>query len=80
MNITLSADKELVKKAREMAAQQGTSLNQMIRHYLEQLANVSEISDKAEEFARLAKDKAGASPPGFVFNREEAHLRGEEKH
>ena len=76
MNITLSADKELVKKAREFAAQQGTSLNQIIRQYMEQLTRISDIENNAEEFAQLAREKAGASPKGYIFNREEAHMRG----
>ncbi len=78
MNITLSADKELLKKARSVAARQGTSLNQMIRAYLEKVTCVSDLEEKAEEFAQLAREKAGASQPGFVFHREDAHIRGEE--
>lgn len=79
MNITLSADKELLKKARSVAARQGTSLNQMIREYLEKVACVSDLEEKADEFEQLARQKAGVSQPGFVFRREEAHFRGEER-
>jgi fumarate hydratase class II len=43
MNITLSVDKELVKRAREYAAQHGTSLNQIIREYMEQFSSVSNV-------------------------------------
>jgi len=75
MNITLSADEELVKKAREYAARQGTSLNRMIREYMEQLASISDTDRIAEEFAMLAKQEGGASPEGFVFDREAAHKR-----
>ena len=73
MNITLSADKELVKRAREIAAQQGISLNQIIRQYMEQFTRMSNIEKNADEFARLAREQGGASPRGYVFNREEAH-------
>ncbi|MCF8094188.1 MAG: DUF6364 family protein [Desulfobacteraceae bacterium] len=75
MNITLSADEELVKKAREYAARQGTSLNRMIREYMEQLASISAADEIAEEFAMLARQEGGASPDGFVFDREAAHKR-----
>ena len=75
MNITLSADKELVKRAREFAAQNGTSLNQIIRQYMEQLTRMSDIEKNADEFALLGRQKGGASPRGYVFNREEAHTR-----
>lgn len=76
MNITLSADKELIRKAREYAARQGSSLNQVIREYLEQCTALSSIEDHAGEFAKLAREHGGASPSGFVFDREEAHARG----
>ncbi len=75
MNITLSADEELVKKAREVATRQGSSLNRMIREYMEKLASVTDVDSIAEEFAMLARQQGGASPHGFVFNREEAHER-----
>ena len=75
MNITLSADKELVKRAREYAAQHGTSLNQIIREYMKQFSSVSSVEKNAEEFARLAREQGGVGPTGFVFDREEAHTR-----
>lgn len=75
MNITLSADRELVKRAREYATQHGTSLNQIIREYMEQFSSVSNVEKNAEEFARLAREQGGAGSTGFVFDREEAHTR-----
>lgn len=75
MNITLSADKELIEKARAYAAQQGTSLNQIIRKHLEDIAAVRSTEACAQEFERLARAKAGASPDGYVFDRGEAHVR-----
>ncbi|MEF8822840.1 MAG: DUF6364 family protein [Desulfohalobiaceae bacterium] len=77
MNITLSADSELIKKAREYAAQHGTSLNQMIRRYLEQITSTEDKESCAREFEQLARQHGGSSPEGFVFDREEAHDRGE---
>ncbi|MFO7761565.1 MAG: DUF6364 family protein [Desulfobia sp.] len=79
MNITLSADEKIIKKAREYAVRHGTSLNKMIRGYMEQLVSVSNVEQNAEEFARLAREQGRASPAGFVFNREEAHERKEGK-
>jgi hypothetical protein len=75
MNITLSADEDLVRKAREYAVRHGTSLNQIIREYMEQLARVADTEKNADEFERLAKDRGGLSHPDFVFDREEAHKR-----
>ncbi len=75
MNITLSADKELVQKAREYAALRGTSLNQLIREYLENIAAMGDKESKAREFERLARDCGGISPEGYTFYREDAHVR-----
>ncbi|MEO9184910.1 MAG: DUF6364 family protein [Kofleriaceae bacterium] len=38
MNLTLSVDEVLVERARESARQRGTSLNALIREYIEVLA------------------------------------------
>jgi predicted HicB family RNase H-like nuclease len=36
-NITLSADKDLIERARQVARRQGTSLNELVRGYLRAL-------------------------------------------
>jgi len=75
MNITLSADEKIVARSRDYAAKHGTSLNQMIRDYMEQIVNLSNLEQDAEEFARLARTGGGHAPAGFVFDREESHRR-----
>ncbi|MDD2456123.1 MAG: DUF6364 family protein [Kiritimatiellae bacterium] len=75
MNITLSADPELIAKSRRLARQQGTSLNQLVRDYLERFSGSQRDVSAAEEFRGLALDKGGRSAPGFRFDREEAHAR-----
>lgn len=75
MNITLSADEELVKKAREYAARHETSLNGMIRAFMRRITGSRDVERDADEFAQLALRNAGASDEGFVFNRDEAHQR-----
>jgi hypothetical protein len=75
MNITLSADPELIAKSRRKARQQGTSLNQLIRDYLERFSDSRRDLSMANEFRGLALDKGGRSAPGFRFDREEAHAR-----
>jgi hypothetical protein len=75
MNITLSADPELVKKVREYAARKGTTLNRLIREYMEQVIGEKDADSAAAEFARLAREEAGQSPEGFRFNRDAAHQR-----
>jgi hypothetical protein len=75
MNLTLSADEQLIKKMREVAAKRGSSLNQMIREYMQEATGSRDPQIKADEFVRIAKEHSGESPPGFRFDREEAHRR-----
>jgi len=75
MNITLSAEKELIKKTRHYATQHGTTLNQMIRTFMKNLTGSVVGEDVATEFTRLARDSSGCSPKGYAFDRSDAHLR-----
>ena len=76
MNLTLSADEQLIKRMREVAARRGSSMNQMIRDYMEEVTESGDQHSKADAFAQLAREHAGESPPGFRFDREDAHHRG----
>jgi flavorubredoxin len=78
MNITLSAEEQCIRRSREYAKKHGTSLNQLIRDYLNALIdNNNNREDVADEFSRLAMAYGGCSSEGYVFDREEAHQRGE---
>jgi hypothetical protein len=61
MNITLSAQDELVEKARRYAGEHGTSLNQLIRDYLERLVGSVSAEDAAAEFVAVAREMGGDS-------------------
>jgi Family of unknown function (DUF6364) len=74
MNITLSVDDEVVHRARRRAEAIGTSINQLVRDYLEQLAGKTDPNADAEEFERLSRASQGDSR-GWKFNREELHAR-----
>lgn len=76
MNITLSADEELIRKAREYAKRHNSSLNKLIRNYLEQVTNQLDSEAAAREFEELCTRFAGESPPGYRFNRTEEYKRG----
>jgi hypothetical protein len=59
MNLTLSVDDKLVEKARQVAARQGTSLQALVRQYLETLAGSREggaLVDRLEEHWREADE------------------------
>ena len=74
MNLTLSVDDEIVHKARRRAEAMGTSVNQLVREYLEQLAGKTDLNADAAEFERLSRMAKG-NRKGWKFNREELHER-----
>ncbi len=75
MNVTLAVEDEVVQEARHRAEALGTSVNQLVREYLEQLAGRTDPAADAAEFARLSRESQGNSR-GWKFNREELHERG----
>lgn len=75
MNITLTADERLVRKAREYAGAHNTTLNQLIREYMERLTGRLDASAAAEEFSRIARSNPGRSPDEYRFDRESIHQR-----
>ena len=78
VNITLSAEEDLVAKARAYAQTRNTTVNQLIRDYLGRLTGQIDPQQAAEEFAELARDRGGRSDEGFVFDRRDAHVRGKD--
>ncbi|PYT30200.1 MAG: MerR family transcriptional regulator [Acidobacteria bacterium] len=74
MNITLSIDDEVIRSARRRAEAMGTSVNQLVRDYLEQLAGRSDPNANAAEFEKLSRLAKGNSR-GWKFNRQELHER-----
>jgi hypothetical protein len=74
MNLTLSIDDEVIQDARRRAEALGTSVNQLVREYLEQLVGKTDPNADAAEFERLSQVAQGDSR-GWKFNREELHER-----
>ena len=54
MNITLSADKSLIAKARKYAQKHNTTLNNLVREYLKKIVNNSDVDKAADEFEKLS--------------------------
>lgn len=77
MNLTLSVDGKIVEKARNVAARQGTSLQALVRQYLEALAGTREGTALADRLARhwLEADQQLKRKPKarYRFNREELY-------
>ena len=72
MNITLSVDEQLVRRARRRADALGKSLNQLIRDYLRKLAGGDDPERSIKEFRRLS---GKGHSRGWRFNRNEIHER-----
>jgi hypothetical protein len=73
MNITLFVDEQTVARARRVAQAMHKSLNQVIREYLQQLAQQDQAERDAEEFRRLSGQ--GKPDPNWQFNRDEIYDR-----
>jgi len=74
MNITLSVEDRLVEEARKLARARGTSLNQLVRDYLEGLVRPQKTEGYGSELRRLTAEGQGRSE-GWRFNRDELHER-----
>ena len=75
MNITLSVNEELNKKAREYAKRHNTSLNKLIRAHLEQISIQMDRESAAREFENLCIEHPGESTCEYRFDRAEIHIR-----
>ena len=67
-------DDEVLQRARKKAEIMGTSVNQLIRDYLEQLSGATNPAEDAAEFEKLSLSAQGDSR-GWKFDREELHQR-----
>lgn len=78
MNLTLSVDEQTVERAREVAREQGTSLNALIREFIERVAGRPRGAEIASELQRLWS-RSRASPrtkQPYRFRREDAYDAG----
>jgi Family of unknown function (DUF6364) len=71
MNLTLSVEDGLVERAREVARQQGTSLNALIRDYLEGLTGQLGGDEILTEFEAMWAEPGNSG--GKPFKREELY-------
>ena len=72
MNLTLSVEPHIVERARRRAESLGTSLNQLVRDYLEEVAGTGDIEADIKRFKELS---GKGDSKGWKFNREELHER-----
>lgn len=74
MNITLSVDERIVRRARKKATALGKSLNQLVREYLERLAGSDDAERDVAEVRQLSRESRGRAR-GWRFDRNELHER-----
>jgi plasmid stability protein len=75
-NLTLSIDDELLKRARIRALEQDTSVNTLVRGYLENLVAAGSPRSGMAEFLAVAKSvNAGSGAQGRTWTRDELHER-----
>lgn len=68
MNITLSVDEQVVTEARKIASARGTSLNQIIRDYLNQLTERDDPQRTIDELDSLWSESAFRSSGNWTRN------------
>lgn len=74
MNVTLSIDDKVIKRARKAAESMGMTLNQAVRQFLDQLAGSRPADTDLREMEELSELSEGRSR-GWRVNREEIHER-----
>jgi hypothetical protein len=77
MSLTIALDDELLQRAQKRAESLGTTVDEVVRQYVEDFANAPEKivpEDWVEEFIRLSTPPRGDSK-GWKFNRDEIHER-----
>jgi hypothetical protein len=79
-NLTITIDDRLLKQARMRALEDGTSVNALLRAYLERYAGAGEAGEALDGFARLARRSSATSgPPGRTWTRDELHDRSDDR-
>jgi hypothetical protein len=74
MNITLSVDEQVARRARAAAQKMGNSLNQAVHDYLEQLGGGTRCAHQWAQFEERCH-QSGAAIADWRFNRDEANVR-----
>jgi hypothetical protein len=74
MNVTLAIDEKLLARARDLALKRRTTLNQLVRDYLERLTTPEGAPTVAAEFERLWAEHEGHSG-GRPWRREDLYDR-----
>ena len=73
-NLTVTIDEEALRRARIRALQHGTSVNALLREYLEAYGKDPALEQAMDEFLELAQvSQAGGASDGRTWTREDDH-------
>lgn len=75
LNVTLAIEEELLQAARAIAAEQHTSVNEMVRQYLRQLVGEDRRRQAAWERIKDIVEQPSVVLGGPRPNRDELHAR-----
>ncbi|MGK2940016.1 MAG: DUF6364 family protein [Solirubrobacteraceae bacterium] len=76
-NLTLSIDDDLLRRARIRALERDTSVNSVVREFLEEYAGKSPAEEGMRQFLELAaRSQASSGPGGRTWTRDELYDRG----
>ena len=77
-NLTITVDERLLRNARMRALEDGTSVNALLREYLERYAGEGDAVAALRSFAGLARQSAASSGEGGrTWTRDELHDRSD---
>jgi plasmid stability protein len=74
-NLTISVDDDVLKQARLKAIEQGTSVNALLREYLEAYAGVKTRQEEAVKDLLRISENATSGRGGRRWTRDELHER-----
>jgi hypothetical protein len=74
-NITLCIDEQVLAVVRRLAAEQGTSVNAIVREHLGQLAEHADRAARARERIRELSDASEARIGSAKWRRDDLHER-----
>lgn len=73
-NLTLTIEEETLKRARIRALEQGTSVNAVVREFLESYSGTAEQHRALRRFVEIAESSdAGAAGRGRTWKREDLY-------
>lgn len=74
MNLTITVDDEVLRRARIRALEQGTSVNAVLREFLESYAGDTTEADARRRLAAVARvSEASSGPGGRSWTRSELY-------